>query len=363
MKKTFTKILSVALMLVLMASAALTVSAEANPDPHSGFIFSLWNEYCKDFEKLVGFAPAIDGDASYREISEYYPSTEDESKNFKLILATYGSTDDTFSYRNDFGEYTYYNPNYYQDSREYLIYLYNQDLVYTIEDAYYNNVEGLESALRALNGEALLKVGDTNGDFEVNIKDATFLQKYIAKIESVNNIYSLELFERSADVTRDYKINIKDATFLQKTFAKLLIPTVYDKTPASADSVDYTEVDLGYFSEYGNCDKLVTNINQWNSYVYSSNKTYTKEFFEEKALVHIYRTYYTGMVNGFVTGVYREGNTLYVKYGEYHPPFGSFVTTDIGSFNVALEIDKDLLVGVEKLSIDTDTYLRSHYDY
>lgn len=364
MKKSFAKVFAVLLAFALMISLALPASAEALPDKHAEFIFNLWSDYSKECEKLAGFTPPIPSDGlSYKEISEYSPSTEDEGKNFKLILATYYSTKDTFSYRNDFGEYTYYNPNYYRDHREYLIYLYNQDLVYTIEDAYYEKVDGLEPALRALNGEVLLKNGDANGDFEVNVKDATFLQKYTAKLESLNKIYSLELFKRSADINRDHKINVKDATLLQKQIAKMVIPTVYEKSPASADSIKYEEVDLGYYSDYGNADKLITNTKQLISYINSPSKTYTDEFFEEKALVHIYRTYYTGMVHGFVTGVYRDGDTLYVKYAEDHPPFGIPTTDDVGSFNVALEIDKDLIEGVTKLSIDTYTYFRDLNEY
>lgn len=364
MKKSFIKLFSFALVLVLLASAVFPVSAEALPDKHAEFIFNLWSEYSKECEQLAGFTPPIPSSGmSYKEISEYSPSTEDESKNFKLILATYGTTKETYSYRNDFGEYTYYNPNYYRDHCEYLIYLYNQDLVYTVEEAYYAKVDGLESALRALNGEVLLKNGDTNADFEVNVKDATFLQKYTAKLEGLNKVYSLELFKRAADINRDHKINVKDATLLQKQLAKLVISTAYDKCPATADSVKYTESDLGYYSDYGNADKLITNTKQLISYINSPDKTYTEEFFEEKALVHIYRTYYTGMVKGFVLGVYRDGDTLYVKYGEDHPPYGFPTTDDIGVFNVALEIDKDLLEGVNKLSIDKNIYQRSPNDY
>ncbi|MBR3988573.1 MAG: dockerin type I repeat-containing protein [Clostridia bacterium] len=364
MKKAFIKVFAALLTFVLMISLALPASAEALPDKHAEFIFNLWSEYSKECEELAGFTPPLPSNGlSYKEISEYSPSTEDESKNFKLILATYYSTKDTFSYRNDFGEYTYYNPNYYRDHGEYLIYLYNKDLVYTIEEAYYNNVDGLEPALRALNGEALLKNGDANGDFEVNVKDATFLQKYTAKLESLDKIYSLELFERSADINRDHKINVKDATLLQKQIAKMVIPTVYDKCPASADSIKYTEADLGYYYDYGNADKLITNTKQLISYINSPSKTYTEDFFAEKALIHIYRTYYTGMVKGFVLGVYRDGDTLYVKYGEDHPPYGFPTTDDIGVFNSVLEIDKNLIEGVKTLSIDKTTYQRSPNDY
>ena len=364
MKKAFIPIFALILTMIIMVSAVLPASAEADPDKHPNFILNLWSEYVKECEKLVGYTPQTpDGGLAYREISEYFPSTEDESKNFKLVFATYGTTKETFSYRKDFGEYTYYNPSYTRDHREYLIYLYNQDLVYTIEEAYYAKVDGLEPALRALNGEALLKNGDTNGDFEVNVKDATFLQKYTAKLESVNKIYSLELFERSADLNRDHKINVKDATLLQKQIAKIVVPTVYNAIPSSADSVKYKEVNLGYCSDFGNSDRLITNIEQYKSYPINSDKEYTEEFFEEKALVHIYRNYHTGMVKGFVSGVYREGDTLFVEYGESHPAFGSGVTDDVGSFHVALEIDKDLIEGVEKLAVEVNTYQNSPNDY
>lgn len=360
MKKAFISIFAIMLTVALMVSAVLPASAEALPDPYSKFIFNLWSEYVKDCKELTGSEPTIEGDISYREINGY--SSDDESKNFHLVLATYGSTKETFSYRTDIGEYTYYNP-LRNTGREYLVHLYNQDLVYTVPEAYKNNIEGINSALAPLYGEAVLKNGDANGDKEVNIKDATYLQKYTAKLESVNKIYSIELFERGADVNRDHKINVKDATLLQKQIAKVVVPTVYESLPASADSIKYEEVNLGYCASFGNSDRLITNIEQYKSYPINSGKEYTEEFFEENALVHIYRNYHTGMVKGFVWGVYREGNTLYVKYGETHPYFGSGVTDDVGSFNTSLEIDKDLIQGVEKLAVEVTTYRNSPNDY
>ena len=366
MKKAFISIFAV-LLAVLMLSA-LPVSATAIKDPHPEFILGLWSQYVKDFKEIHGFAPSKpDGDLSYREISEYNPDPNDSSKDFKLVLASYGSTEDTFSYRTDFGEYTYYYNSYYSDSRQYLIYLYNQDKAYTVEEAYYNQVEGLEPALRKLSVEALAKVGDANGDFDVNIKDATYIQQYVAKMIECGNshpyVNNPRLFERAADLNRDHNINVKDATMLQKFIAKLLIPTTYDKTPASADSIAYTQVNLDYCSDLGNADRLITNTAQLNSYPHSTDKAYSDEFFEEKALVHIFKTYYSGMVKGFVDGVYRDGDTLYVKYREEHPPVNVGVTTDIGVFNALLEIDKELLEGVNKLSVDTNAYNLPPYNY
>lgn len=366
MKKTFISIFAL-LLAVIMLTAIIPVSATALSDSHADFIFGLWSQYSNDCQELFGYPPAFpEGGLSYREISEYNPDPNDSSKDFKLVLASYGSTEDTFSYRTDFGEYTYCKP-YALSGREYLVYLYNQNIVYTVEEAYYKGIEGVNLAISNLNGEALLKNGDADGDFKVNIHDATYIQQYVAKMvecgNSVPYVSNLELFERAADINRDHKINVKDATMIQKLIAKLLIPTTYDKTPASADSLEYTQVDLGYNSDFGNSDRLITNMAQLNAYPNSPDKTYTEEFFEENAFVYIYRTYYSGMVKGFVDGVYKEGDTLYVKYREEHPPVNSGVTDDIGVFHVALEIDKELIEGVTKLSIDTNAYHLPHYDY
>ena len=55
------------------------------------------------------------------------------------------------------------------------------------------------------------KVGDVNKDGVVNIKDATYIQKYIAKYAGYQNIpVSL------GDVTGDGVVSIKDATEIQR---------------------------------------------------------------------------------------------------------------------------------------------------
>lgn len=59
--------------------------------------------------------------------------------------------------------------------------------------------------------------GDVNQDGKVNIKDATLIQKHIAKLTQLDDVGSA-----CADVTADKKINIKDATMIQKYVAKLI---------------------------------------------------------------------------------------------------------------------------------------------
>ncbi len=59
-------------------------------------------------------------------------------------------------------------------------------------------------------------LGDVNHDGKVNIKDATLIQKFAAKLQDFTDA---EKFR--ADVNADTKVNIKDATAIQKFVAKI----------------------------------------------------------------------------------------------------------------------------------------------
>ena len=57
-------------------------------------------------------------------------------------------------------------------------------------------------------------LGDVNGDKEVNVKDATIIQKASAEILTLSAEYV-----KAADIDGDGSITIKDATFVQKYIA------------------------------------------------------------------------------------------------------------------------------------------------
>lgn len=61
------------------------------------------------------------------------------------------------------------------------------------------------------------EMGDVNMDGKFNIKDATTIQKYVAKIVDFDETQKV-----LADYNADEKINIKDATMIQKKLAKLI---------------------------------------------------------------------------------------------------------------------------------------------
>ena len=84
--------------------------------------------------------------------------------------------------------------------------------------------------------------GDTNLDLKVNIKDATLIQKHLAKIKTISEP-QLAL----SDVDGKEGVNIKDATHLQKWLAGLAHKLIdlkekAEATTATADSVPASSV-------------------------------------------------------------------------------------------------------------------------
>ncbi|MBR3987918.1 MAG: dockerin type I repeat-containing protein [Clostridia bacterium] len=74
-------------------------------------------------------------------------------------------------------------------------------------------------------GTVIGKMGDVNDDDKFNIKDATVIRKYLAKLEILS-----ERFKALADVDDNKKINIRDATALQKYIANIDVDNVVSYT-------------------------------------------------------------------------------------------------------------------------------------
>lgn len=61
------------------------------------------------------------------------------------------------------------------------------------------------------------QLGDVNGDGEIDIKDATAIQKHIARLEAISPEYL-----SMADVNHDNNLTVTDATLIQKYIARLI---------------------------------------------------------------------------------------------------------------------------------------------
>lgn len=98
-------------------------------------------------------------------------------------------------------------------------------------------------------------IGDVNGDLTVNIKDATLIQKKVAKLVEFD-----ETQERLGDVNFDKAVNIKDATLIQKKAAGLIsefgerTDKEDAKTPVSASVLEQVKANLDLYYRYSSYD-------------------------------------------------------------------------------------------------------------
>lgn len=64
-----------------------------------------------------------------------------------------------------------------------------------------------------------VKLGDVTGDDDVNVSDVTFIQRYLAELEDLENA-----FLDAADINGDGDVNISDATAIQMYLAEYEVP-------------------------------------------------------------------------------------------------------------------------------------------
>lgn len=67
------------------------------------------------------------------------------------------------------------------------------------------------------NGVPVLQMGDANKDGKLNIRDATYIQKFVASIVDMTESEIIR-----ADINFDGKINVRDATYIQKLLAGMI---------------------------------------------------------------------------------------------------------------------------------------------
>ncbi|MGN1051397.1 MAG: starch-binding protein, partial [Acutalibacteraceae bacterium] len=87
-------------------------------------------------------------------------------------------------------------------------------------------------------------IGDANGDNQINVKDATLIQKHAAKITTISgdSFYI-------ADVTGDNLLNVKDATAIQKYIAKII--NSFDRITIPGENSNTNEYGLAKNLEQG----------------------------------------------------------------------------------------------------------------
>ncbi len=84
------------------------------------------------------------------------------------------------------------------------------------ENAVINDTEGSDAS--SIDGELYGLMGDSDANGKINVKDATQIQKFAAKLIELD-----ETSEALSDVDLNGKVNVKDATAIQKWVAKIAV--------------------------------------------------------------------------------------------------------------------------------------------
>lgn len=223
--------------------------------------------------------------------------------------------------------------------------------------------------------------GDIDQEGHVNIKDVTALQKHIANIPS-NETVSLE----TADFNCDGEVNVLDVTEIQKKALWLKHKGAPDRNYIYCDrSINYPistdkriesqlileEVNLGAMAVAEKVDwffmALVTSKEEFRSLTKTYSPNFDDKFFENNALIYMYKLGFAWDYGYEIPFVGVEDNTLVVAPRKYYrggPASGQengdgFVMVP-PQWYVFTKISKEDIKGVDKIvctsyNVDTES--------
>lgn len=153
----------------------------------------------------------------YNELYFHYKNKGDKTPSYVLIFAAIPIASDEVCCES-FGESRLLSHvSYYPYSLGYYIYIPDENIAYTLAEAYGMNIHGISEAI-AVAGTQSGMVGDLDRSGHVNVRDATYLQKSLAGIvDDVIVCKCVDFVIR--DFNDDGSVNVRDATSIQKHIA------------------------------------------------------------------------------------------------------------------------------------------------
>lgn len=144
--------------------------------------------------------------------------------------------------------------------------------------------------------------GDTDGDSKITVKDATAVQKYLAKLIALERRQTM-----AADVDANGKVSVSDATDIQKYLANII--PCFEADPAFRYKLGDKELNLSY--EYDGIEKIIVDIEE-NGFYKFNFKTKSDGF----GSLDVYddKMNYIMSVD---TDYQSDTGTLYLKRGKY----------------------------------------------
>ena len=175
------------------------------------------------------FNPFVDYIKSEHNLTEIY---EDEVcfdfavmvDDIYVFRATYGGSPDLCTSQK-IGDYLFTYGAIYGDEElnPTGVYALYENNVIALSEAFDKGIVDMDKVYDALpENTGTYRYGDADMDGKLTIKDATFIQKYIAKYEEVRyKVLTTEHQSSLLNFNQDNKTNIKDATAIQKYLAKI----------------------------------------------------------------------------------------------------------------------------------------------
>lgn len=189
-------------------------------------------EYKEDVFRILHIDSSADESPAYFELYKHFETIEAKpgATPDYAVVEVYEKHMEPVPVAIVVGDYVLRNDYYrFPGAFGYFIYVPETKELYPMETAFNQDIPGIYKFFteHAFGGQL---IGDVNYDNELNIKDATIIQKNLAGLSTIwnNRIEGLEVFTQEkplpryiGDFNRDGKMNIRDATAIQKHLAKI----------------------------------------------------------------------------------------------------------------------------------------------
>ncbi len=207
-------------------------------------------------------------------------------------------------------------------------------------------------------------MGDVNSDGVLNIRDATAVQKYVAKFGKVDKLM--------ADFNGDLKINVKDATDIQKKLAGLKYTCRRELYPVLStyigtddehfiESVSYSvgpfpSGELSLITDYGDGDvrqynTVLNSVEEFEAFFGITLDRFDEEYFEDQSLVYLYRWYGSSSEILKPDSLYFIDGVLNIHCIHNTPGDDGGWQAAIANYNVFFEVDKADIDGLKGIVV------------
>ncbi len=242
--------------------------------------------------------------------------------------------------------------------------------VMLLEDAVYTGLEDIEEECRKAG--ICRKIGDADGDGDLTVRDATYIQKGVAGLEGYefdSGLYGFACYRDSDifDFDGNNKIDVRDSTNIRKYLADL--PFCFEGNPEAVSTVipegaETLECNIvrgnGMWTEerYYEMQDYVgyfTSAEEYAAASFDERGIYNEEYFESNNLVFVHRVMGSGTYGYRLRGVYKQGDTLFVDACIMDIRPGCGMTDDMNYIGIYIELPKETTSDVVRAVKFTDT--------